>query len=463
MSKIRKEFEPFFKRMNQEGLPEISIKNFQSHFDRLIEGETGLIAESEIQPVESLIDAENLGNVYARIGEANRSKSVFLKLNGGLGTSMGLERAKSLLVVKQDYTFLDIIAQQAIQGNFRLLLMNSFSTHQDSLDYLGKYSELQGDISLDFLQHKVPKVQQQDLTPVDWPQNPTLEWCPPGHGDVYIALYSSGVLEQLLNSGYQYAFISNADNLGAVLDSSILGYFIENKFPFMVEVADRTEADKKGGHLAKLPDGQLILREIAQCPQEDQVAFQDVARYRYFNTNNLWIDLKALRELLQQQDFVLDLPMILNQKSVDPRQPNSTPVYQIETAAGSAISVFKNSAAIRVPRTRFAPVKNTNDLMAVRSDRYILSDNLNIRPIPSQEKNAIEINLDSQFFKFIEDFEFRFPYGIPSLKACQRLLVEGDVKFSGNIQLSGEVLITNHTDKQHVIPAGICIEGNYTV
>lgn len=463
MSEIRKEFEPFFKRMNQEGLPEISIKNFQSHFDRLIEGETGLIAESDIQPVESLIDAENLGNAYGRIGEANRSKSVFLKLNGGLGTSMGLERAKSLLVVKQDYTFLDIIAQQAIKDDFRLLLMNSFSTHQDSLDYLEKYSELQGDISLDFLQHKVPKVHQQDLTPVDWPQNPTLEWCPPGHGDVYIALYSSGILEQLLNSGYQYAFISNADNLGAVLDSSILGYFIENKSPFMVEVADRTEADKKGGHLAKLPHGQLILREIAQCPEGDQAAFQDVARYRYFNTNNLWIDLKALLELLRQQDYVLDLPMILNQKSVDPRQPHSTPVYQIETAAGSAISIFKNSAAIRVPRIRFAPVKNTNDLMAVRSDRYILTDNFNIRPIPSQEKNAIEIDLDSQFFKFIEDFEFRFPYGIPSLKDCQRLQVQGDFKFSENIQLKGLVELINQTKRPHVIPPGSLIAGKYSV
>ena len=246
MSNTGNKFELFRDRMSREDLPQISIKNFESQFNTLIRGDTGLIAESDIKAVESLEDAESLEDHYQKTGEANLSRSVFLKLNGGLGTSMGLERAKSLLVIKQGYTFLDIIAQQAIQGGFRLLLMNSFSTHLDSLEFLQKYPQLQGDIPLDFLQHKVPKVRQNDFKPVEWPQNPKLEWCPPGHGDVYIALYSSGILERLLNEGFQYAFISNADNLGAVLDSRILGYFIEEEYPFMVEVADRTEFDRPG-------------------------------------------------------------------------------------------------------------------------------------------------------------------------------------------------------------------------
>lgn len=459
MSDKRKEFEPYFTRMTREGLPEISIKNFQSQFEKLIAGETGLISESDIRPVASLIDAENLSDSYAGVGETNKSKSVFLKLNGGLGTSMGLQRAKSLLIVKRNHTFLDIIAQQAIQGNFRLLLMNSFSTHQDSLAHLQKYSELQGHIPLDFVQHKVPKVRQQDLTPVDWPQNPSLEWCPPGHGDVYISLYSSGILEQLLHSGYQYAFISNADNLGAVLDSRILGYFIENKLPFMIEVADRTEADKKGGHLAKLPHGQLILREIAQCPEKDQAAFQDIGRYRYFNTNNLWINLNALLSLLKQQDFILDLPMIVNQKTVDPRQPNSTPVYQLETAAGSALTVFNNSAAIRVPRTRFAPVKNTNDLLAVRSDRFILTEDFKVIPTLTQKKNAIEIDLDNRFYKMIDDFESRFASGIPFLGECKKLRVRGDVKFGKQVKLIGNVEVVNQAENQLTIEDNATVKG----
>jgi UTP--glucose-1-phosphate uridylyltransferase len=451
MSKAGKKFEPFRDRMNREELPHISIKNFESQFNKLIRGDTGLIAESDIKPVESLEDSESLEDHYQKIGEAHLSRSVFLKLNGGLGTSMGLERAKSLLVIKQGYTFLDIIAQQAIHGGFRLLLMNSFSTHLDSLEFLQKYPQLQGDIPLDFLQHKVPKVRQADFEPVEWTQNPKLEWCPPGHGDVYIALYSSGILEQLLNAGYRYAFISNADNLGAALDARILGFFVENEYPFMVEVADRTEADKKGGHLARLTDGQFILREIAQCPDDDRDAFQDITRHQYFNTNNLWLDLNALLEVLEHHHFVLDLPMILNRKSVDPRQPESTPVYQIESAAGSAISVFKNSAAIRVPRTRFAPVKNTNDLLAVRSDRYILTEDFKIIPTSTQKKKAIEIDLDRRFYKMIDDFESRFASGIPILEKCKKLRVTGDVKFGKQVKLIGDVNVVNQSENQHTI------------
>ena len=463
MLSIKREFEPFYQRMQTEDLPEIFIKNFQHQFLKLLRGETGRIAESDIQPVSALPDAEYLEEKYQLIGDSHLAQSVFLKLNGGLGTSMGLERAKSLLTVKDRLTFLDIIARQSLQGGSRLLLMNSFSTHEDSLNYLKKYPELQGNIPLDFLQHKAPKVVQKNLSPANWPDNPTLTWCPPGHGDLYIALYSTGILQQLLDTGYVYAFISNADNLGAVLDSRILGYFIEMEYPFMMEVADRTEADKKGGHLAQLTNGQLILREIAQCPKEDLEFFQNVHKHRYFNTNNLWIDLRALIKLLQQQNYILDLPMIRNQKTLDPRDPQSPTVFQIETAAGSAISVFKNSAAIRVPRTRFAPVKNTNDLLAVRSDRYSISNDFKIVPIPSQKEKAIEIDLDSRFYELINDFEARFLYGPPSLKNCESLVIKGDVLFEKNVNLFGKVEIVNTDVRQLSIAAGTKIDGKYII
>jgi len=459
MHDIEKQFEPFDQRMQEANLPEIFIKNFQHQYIKLLRGETGRISESEIQPVSDLPDAEHLEKQYLDAGEAHLSQSVFLKLNGGLGTSMGLERAKSLLTVKNNLTFLDIIARQSIQGNFRLLLMNSFSTRQDSLAFLQKYPQLGSEIPLDFLQHKAPKVLQNNLSPAVWSENPKLTWCPPGHGDLYIALYSSGILEQLLAAGYRYAFISNADNLGAVLDARILGYFAENELPFMMEAADRTDADKKGGHLAQRTDGQLILREIAQCPEEDLESFQNVERHRYFNTNNLWVDLRALFGLLQQQNFILDLPMIRNQKTLDPRDSASPAVFQIETAAGSAISVFKNSAAIRVPRTRFAPVKNTNDLLAVRSDRYTISKEFNIIPIPAQEEGAIEIDLDSRYYKLIDDFETRFLQGPPSLKNCQKLKVTGDFKFGKEVGFWGQVEITNSGTSQILLPDGKRIEG----
>ena len=101
------------------------------------------------------------------------------------------------------------------------------------------------------------------------------------------------MLDTLLANGYEVAFVSNADNLGAELDPLPLGYFVSERLPFLMEVADRTAADRKGGHLARRKsDGRLALRESAQCPDEDTDAFQDVDRHRYFNTNNLWINLR---------------------------------------------------------------------------------------------------------------------------------------------------------------------------
>ncbi len=107
------------------------------------------------------------------------------------------------------------------------------------------------------------------MAPAYWPESPAKEWNPPGHGDLYAAISTSGTLDQLLEGGYEYAFVSNSDNLGAVLDTEILGYFAEERLPFLMEVAHRTRADRKGGHLAQLENGQLILRELAQCPPDE--------------------------------------------------------------------------------------------------------------------------------------------------------------------------------------------------
>ena len=94
-----------------------------------------------------------------------------------------------------------------------------------------------------------------------------MEWCPPGHGDLYAALEGSGTLDKLLADGIKYMFVSNSDNLGAVMDLTLLTHFAESDSPFMMECADRTVNDKKGGHLAvRNADSQLILREAAMCP-----------------------------------------------------------------------------------------------------------------------------------------------------------------------------------------------------
>lgn len=457
-------FGPFAAAMRAEGLPPLAIATFKHYYSQLVTGNTGQIPESDIEPVDSLPDAGKLAADVREAGSGSKAETVVIKLNGGLGTSMGLDRAKSLIAVKQGLSFLDIISRQSINNGVPLLLMNSFATREDSLAVLDRYPELNNHgIDMDFVQHKVPKVNRADLQPVSYPQAPQLEWCPPGHGDIYTALVTSGCLERLLEAGYRYAFISNADNLGAVLDETILGYLVTQRCPFIMEVADRTEADRKGGHLAvRRADGQLILRESAQCPEADMRAFQDISRYRFFNTNNLWLDLQALHKTLSERNNILELPLICNSKHVDPGDENSQPVYQLETAMGAAISVFEGAQAIRVPRSRFAPVKTTNDLLVVRSDAYTLTEDYRLHPAATAGQLPV-IDLDRRYFKSIADFEARFPQGVPSLRSCRRLTVNGDVKFGGGVKLEGDVGLINKSPKQAFIEQNSVIRGELTV
>lgn len=455
------DFTPFAARMQAEGLPEIVIRTFAYYYRQLAEGRTGLLAEADILPVATLPDAAQFGAELADVGRAALPQTVILKLNGGLGTGMGLERAKSLLVVKNDLTFLDIIARQALRCAAPLVLMNSFNTRDDSLAALARYPALaRHGLPLDFVQHKVPKVLEADLSPAEWPADPDLAWCPPGHGDIYTALLTSGMLVMLLERGCRYAFVSNADNLGAVLDPAILGYFVHNRLPFLMEVADRTEADRKGGHLARRRDGRLILRESAQCPAEDLPAFQDTGRHRYFNTNNLWLDLEALQATLTARQGILGLPMIRNRKPLDPRDPTSPAVYQLETAMGAAIELFEGASAVRVPRTRFAPVKTTDDLLAVRSDAYVLTEEWQIVANPRRRLPAPPIvSLDPRFYRLIDDLEARFPFGPPSLVDCERFTVRGDVRFGRDIVCRGVVELEARDPAPIVLPNGLIAEG----
>ena len=444
MNRSQSSFSIVAEKMRQNGLPDAVIRSFSNYFERVKSGQTGLIPESSITSVTSLPDAEIFSSDTGLLtgGQAALKQTVVLKLNGGLGTGMGLGRAKSLISIKQGQSFLDIIAQQALAQGTRQLFMNSFSTRDDTLDALAGYPALASGIPLDFLQHKVPKIAQSDLSPVSWPANPDFEWCPPGHGDIYIALVTSGMLKKLLDNGYRYVFVSNADNLGAVMDTSILGYFVSRNLPFLMEVTDRTEMDRKGGHLALTRDRQLILRESAQCPGDDRATFENISRHKYFNTNNLWLNLEALERMMKKSGNTPDLPMIRNSKTIDPRDDNSTPVYHLETAMGSAIGIFKGSAAVRVPRSRFAPVKNTSDLLAVRSDAYQLTSDYRVVLHP-ECKQAPLVRLDNNYFKLIDDMESRFPAGPPSLRNCESLQVSGDITFGRNVVIEGVVRLSS--------------------
>lgn len=437
-------FAAFESKMKKEGLPDVVIRSFEHYYKQLVDGETGLIAESSIRPADNVPDSESFSDSMAEVGRAALSKTVMVKLNGGLGTGMGLNRAKSLLVVKGDHCFLDTIAKQALLSKVPLVLMNSFSTSADSLLRMAQYPELAtGPIPLEFMQHKVPKVLAGTFEPAASLDAPEREWCPPGHGDLYTAMVTTGILKTMLEHGYEYLFVSNADNLGAVIDPSLLGHFVTAKLSFMMEVADRTAADRKGGHLAQDLEGHLLLRESAQCAESDTEAFQDVSRHRYFNTNNLWVHLPTLKQVMDSREQVLGLAMIRNKKTLDPRDPNSPAVFQLETAMGAAISVFENAGAVRVPRSRFAPVKTTSDLLAIRSDAYQLRNDFRIQA--ARPGSSVNVALDPSYYKLVDDLEKRFPHGPPSLVDCQSFRVSGDVHFGANIRCVGHVEINNST------------------
>jgi UTP--glucose-1-phosphate uridylyltransferase len=450
-------------KMRQAGVPDAAIDTFRHYYEELASGASGLVAEDEIEPVESVPSLDELPHDEAEGGKA-LDHTVAIKLNGGLGTSMGMTEAKSLLPVKDGLSFLDVIARQTLElrrthdARLPLVLMNSFYTREASLAALARYPELESDVPADFVQNKEPKITVEDLQPVSWPADPDLEWCPPGHGDLYTALVTSGMLETLLDHDYEYAFVANADNLGAVLDPRILAWLAAERIPFLMEVADRTPADRKGGHIAHRRDGGLILRELAQTPEDDQDAFQDVQRHRYFNTNTVWVNLQALAAVLDERDNVLGLPIIRNRKTVDPGDSSSPEVYQVETAMGAAIAVFEGAQALQVSRERFAPVKTTNDLLTLRSDCYVLTEDAHVVVSPERDDGPPLVELDPEHYKLIEDFDRRFPEGPPSLVQCERFVVRGDVTFGREVVARGDVEVDAEGDHRRV-EDGAVLEG----
>ncbi|MBW6513370.1 MAG: UTP--glucose-1-phosphate uridylyltransferase [Candidatus Syntrophosphaera sp.] len=434
----------FVKQMKANSLPDSVIKTFGAYYRMLAKGEKGMIPGSEIKaPSET-----NLLSYEALLSQRRENilKSVaVIKLNGGLGTSMGLSSAKSLLPVKGNMNFLDIITRQVLTLRARtgyqalLMFMNSYNTESDTLEYLKKYPDLERQpLPISFVQNKFPRIRQDNLKPYE-NEDKAKMWNPPGHGDIYAALSSSGLLDRMIDSGYRYAFVSNSDNLGATVDTCIPAYMEENGIHFLMEVCRRTEIDNKGGHLSEDKGGQLLLREIAQCPPEELEEFQNIQKYQYFNTNNLWIDLKALQWNLIAGEGIMLLPLIINPKVVD-----GTPVYQLETAMGAAISVFNGSRALIVPRSRFAPVKKNNDLLAIWSDLYELNDQYQVVMRRGVE-SIPAIELDERHYGSIDQLLSRFKEGVPSLTGCTSLKVTGDISFGEDVICEGRVsLSTDH-------------------
>ena len=443
-------------KMSDAGVGAAAIEVFSAGYRQLAAGQTGIVEESSIEPLVDIAHLDQI-EVDPQAGRDALAATVFIKLNGGLGTSMGLAGPKVLLPVRDGRNFLDLLVRQVLaaraehQVKLPLVLMHSFATRDDSLAVLDDYPELPVDgLPLDFVQSQEPKLLADSLAPVDWPANPALEWCPPGHGDIYPSLLDSGVLDQLIEAGYRYAAVSNADNLGATPDATLAGWFADSGAAFAMEVCRRTVNDRKGGHLAvRSSDGHIVLRESAQTADADRKHFADENRHPWFNTNNLWLDLAKVRAALVERDGVLGLPMIRNVKTVDPTDAGSPKVVQIETAMGAAIEVFDEVAVIEVGRDRFVPVKKTNELLLLRSDCYTVDDQTGrlhqtVEVLPA-------IDLDGDYYGHITDFDARIP-DAPSLVDAQALRVRGDITFGSGVRIVGDADLV--AEEPEIVPDG---------
>jgi len=429
-------------KMVTANVGESAIESFCRQYRKLESGDTGQIPEESIDPLLDVPCFDETADVPRDEAQEALSHLVAIKLNGGLGTSMGMDGPKSLLPVRGGRTFLDLVAAQITSVrqqwdvNLPLLLMNSFSTQEATSAALQHHPELAVEgLPLWFVQSKEPRLLADDLSPVVWPEDPSLEWCPPGHGDVYSALADCGLLDTLIDAGYWYAFVSNIDNLGARPHAGLAHWFAATGSPYAAEICLRTDNDTKGGHLAtRKVDGQLILRDTAQTPAEQMAFFTDRHRHPYFHCNNLWWDLRAVRRQLSAG--ALDLPLIRNSKTVDPTDKSTPQVVQIETAMGAAIESFPGAVAIEVPRDRFIPVKKTNELLLLRSDIYKVTDDGELR---AQVDNIPRVDLGAHY-RFIVDFEDRIPVA-PSLRDALSLVVDGDWTFGRDVIVKGDVML----------------------
>ena len=454
-------FEQSADKMRAAGMSDVAISQFKRLYDIWrTESASTWIREAD---VETLTDVPSFHDVYQTIDHDKAvnafAKTAFLKLNGGLGTSMGLECAKSLLPVRRhkakQMRFIDIIIGQVLTARSRLgvqlplTLMNSFRTSADTMKVLKHNRKFhQSDIPMEIVQHQEPKIDVATGAPVSFPANPELEWCPPGHGDLYATIWESGLLDKLEEHGFKYLFISNSDNLGARPSRTLAQHFENTGAPIMVEVATRTYADRKGGHIVRdRATGRLMLREMTQVHPDDKAAAQDIARHPYFNTNSIWVRIDALKALLAQYNGVLPLPVIRNMKTVDPTDSSTTPVVQLETAMGAAVSLFEGAICVQVDRMRFLPVKTTDDLFIMRSDRFHLTDTYEM-----EDGNYIfpNVDLDPRYYKNINDFNERFPYSVPSLAAANSVTIHGDWTFGQHVVMFSDAVLEDQGEPSYV-------------
>jgi UTP--glucose-1-phosphate uridylyltransferase len=121
---------------------------------------------------------------------------------------------------------------------------------------------------------------------------------------------------------------------------------------------------------------------------------------------------------------------------------------------GAAVEVFDGSRALAVDRSRFRPVKTTNELLLIRSDLYRLTEDALVESTIDHDEPFVDL---AKPYAHIGPFESRFPKGVPSIRGCSSLRVEGDTTFGGDVVCTGDVRVGAGV---HSIPDGAHLEGD---
>ncbi len=430
----------FAQRMRADGQPESVISAFADLYRAYVGGGAAAARFGDFAPPgeEFLVRMEDLAG---RGGGAPLDRLAWIVLNGGIGTSMRMEKAKSLLTVHNGLSFLDLIAEfvKRTRNNYGIplpvLFMDSYATSRDTLEALMPHGLEVGGLPLDFVQHRFPRIRAEDGMPFGRPEDDG-SYAPPGHGDIFLSLAESGTLDRLRRLGIKWLFVSNADNLGAAPSVEILGYMAAEGLEMLIEVTPKTEADRKGGSLV-MADGRLSLLEIAQVPGPRVADFMDRTKFPAFNTNNVWITLDAAARIARGECG--RLPLIINRKTVC-----GVEVVQLEQAMGAAVGCLDRTGGVVVSRRRFAPVKTTADLVVRRSDCYEQGINSPLEPVPGAGTEGYEplVKLDERFYMAIHDLNMRLPHPL-GLKNARSLTVTGDVRFGRGVTVLGEATVEN--------------------
>ncbi|KAI9730687.1 MAG: UTP-glucose-1-phosphate uridylyltransferase [Cirrosporium novae-zelandiae] len=440
---------------------EAEMDNFFALFRRYLNDKAkgNMVNWDKINPPEpeQVVDYNSLPNSES---VEYLNKLAVIKLNGGLGTSMGCVGPKSVIEVRDGMSFLDLSVRQieylnrTYGVNVPFVLMNSFNTDDDTQSIIKKYEGHNIDI-LTFNQSRYPRVLKDSLLPAPKTYDSQIsDWYPPGHGDVFESLYNSGILDELMKRGIENIFLSNADNLGAVVDLRILQHMVESNAEYIMELTDKTKADVKGGTIIDY-EGKVRLLEIAQVPKEHVNEFKSIKKFKYFNTNNIWLNLKAIKRVVENSE--LEMEIIPNNKNIpgDKKGESDLSIIQLETAVGAAIRHFRNAHGVNVPRRRFLPVKTTSDLMLVKSDLYTLKHGqLVIDPSRFGPAPLIKLGTD---FKKVSDFQKRVP-SIPKILELDHLTITGAVNLGRGVQLKGTVIIVATEGSTIDIPPGSVLE-----